>query len=63
MPSKNDVSLCIECSGLALFNEDLTLRAPTLDELLKMKTSGDWKEITLQRRALEMARSSRKPNA
>lgn len=31
-PSEGDVSMCLNCGALAVFNKDLTLRQPTKEE-------------------------------
>lgn len=38
-PSPGDVSLCIECASLAVFDDHLQLREPTLTELLRIQQS------------------------
>jgi hypothetical protein len=34
-PDPGDVSICLYCRCLSVFNEDLTLREPSIDEMLK----------------------------
>jgi hypothetical protein len=34
-PHSGDASICAYCRHVAVFNEDLTLREPSIDELLK----------------------------
>jgi hypothetical protein len=41
-PSSGDVSLCWYCGELTLFNEDLTQRAPTEEELAAIKENPAW---------------------
>lgn len=36
-PTKDDVTVCFECGAWAVFDEDLKLRAPTVEE---------WKELS-----------------
>lgn len=48
-PHKDDISMCIACGKLAMFNEDLTLRKPTLDELLKLAASQSITQVQLAR--------------
>jgi hypothetical protein len=55
-PAPNDVNLCLKCGALYVFSEDLSLREPTLEELLKLKASDDWPEVERHRRAIEYIR-------
>lgn len=40
-PAENDISICIGCTGINVFNADLTLRLPTDAELHQVKDSRD----------------------
>jgi hypothetical protein len=35
-PRKDDISVCIACGALLVFNEDLTLRLPAEEEYLRL---------------------------
>lgn len=37
MPHAEDFSICIECAGWLVFNEDLTVRAISAEEIAGMK--------------------------
>lgn len=37
MPAPDDITLCIGCGNIAVFNDDLELRQPTLEESIKLK--------------------------
>lgn len=41
MPSPGDASLCIACGSLSIFADDLTMRAPTKDEMLQAAADSD----------------------
>ena len=36
VPEKGDISICLNCGAIAIFKDDLTLRKPTGEELLKV---------------------------
>ena len=41
-PSKGDYSLCLKCARVSIFNQDLTQREPTNEELVEIKRSSGW---------------------
>jgi hypothetical protein len=41
-PSPGDVSLCWYCGELTVFNEDLTQRVPTEEEMVEIKDNQAW---------------------
>lgn len=49
-PVEGDVSICIECEALAIFNADLSLRRPTLTEILELAVDRGVKESILKLR-------------
>lgn len=61
-PSQGDFTLCIKCGSLNVFDADLTLRAPTDDEIIESATMSDLQD--LRRKILEvndkMSESNRK---
>jgi hypothetical protein len=50
-----DVSICIGCGGIALFNEDLTSRKPSDAELFGLAMSPDWPKVEATRHAIMVA--------
>lgn len=52
IPDAGSVSLCMKCGELSIFNEDLTLRAPTEQELINIQRSLTWPEIERHRMAI-----------
>jgi hypothetical protein len=40
-PRANDVSVCCNCAALNVFNPDLTLRAPTREDLAEIMSDPD----------------------
>lgn len=44
-PGPGDISLCINCGGIALYTEDLQLREPTGGEEYEIRVSDSWPEI------------------
>lgn len=46
VPSKGDVSVCLYCGSIMMFNEDLELYLPSAKELLELKKEPElWAEI------------------
>ena len=43
--SIDSISLCLNCQNVLLFNEDLTVRKPTGEELTALKASPHWNEV------------------
>lgn len=50
-PKGGDVTLCVRCGHALLFNDDLTVRPPTLDEQRDIDSDIDvaWARVTIQR--------------
>lgn len=44
-PEPGDITLCIECGRLMMFNADLSLRALTEDEALTLEADEEQKEL------------------
>jgi hypothetical protein len=55
-PEPGDASLCIMCGSLSIFADDLTLRAPTVQEMLRAAAD---RNIQTLRRAILMVREER----
>jgi hypothetical protein len=45
IPRPNDISICIRCGNLAIYDNDLHLRELTEDELDEVRSSEVWKDI------------------
>lgn len=43
--SIDSISLCLNCQNVLLFNDDLTVRKPTDEELTALKASLHWNEV------------------
>lgn len=56
IPDAGSVSLCMKCGELSIFNGDLTLRAPTQQELINIQRSLTWPEIERYRIAIRWMR-------
>lgn len=59
-PAPGDVTLCLRCGGLAIYEADLTMRIPMISELLEMKSSPEWPQIEKFRQGI--AAVNRKPD-
>jgi hypothetical protein len=57
-PSPGDVSICIRCAAVNLFDDDLSPRVPTAAELARLRASATWPEI--QRHVRALTRSKRR---
>ena len=52
IPKVGDWSVCIRCGELSVFNDDLTVRAPTQRELIGIQRSSTWPAIERYRMAI-----------
>jgi hypothetical protein len=50
-PKEGDVSLCLKCCEIAIFNADLTVRKPTDAELAEIHNAPCWAQISRARAA------------
>lgn len=57
VPSPGDISICIHCGHIMIFNEDLTVRALTDAEVIEVAGN---QEIILYQKALDEAKKKRK---
>lgn len=49
-PKSGDISVCLRCGNINIFNEDLTLRDLTMDELLELKSQPEnWDTVQAAR--------------
>lgn len=46
-PHAGAVSICINCGEITVFNEDLTQRIPTEEEMVDIKENGSWAQIQI----------------
>lgn len=44
-PEPGDISICIKCAGILVFDEELRIRRPTDSELINIQTSQSWSEV------------------
>lgn len=51
-PRKDDVSICLKCAAVLLYNADLTLRIPDPMEMLALELGETWPEVERTRRAI-----------
>lgn len=59
-PTPGDASLCIDCGSLSFFADDMTLRAPTRDEMLAAAVDSELQRL---RRIILQAKASREDAA
>jgi len=53
-PEAGAISICIQCYNLGIFNADLTIRKPTVEEFASWRADPEvWREIELVRFALK----------
>lgn len=52
VPSPGDVSICGKCGILTIFDEGLTLRPPTADELAALQADPIWEQVEAMQEAL-----------
>ena len=57
-PREGNISMCFECGHLAIYNEDLSLREPTIDEMLKLAKDPKLQLVMAMR--AEVQKSTRK---
>lgn len=51
-PSPGDVTVCISCGDISLFNDDLSLRTPSPGEMMALQRSTAWRKVSATRRAV-----------
>jgi hypothetical protein len=60
VPKTGDLTLCIYCTGLCIFDLDRQLRKPTLLELTQIKASPvSWRQVQRVRRAVARVKAER----
>lgn len=59
-PNPGDVTVCINCAGLLVLNDNLQARRPTMDELGQIANSEDWPEIARTVRSVKAFALARK---
>lgn len=53
-PSGGMLSICMYCGGLAMYQDDLSLRALTDDEMAELQADEKvWRQVTVARKAIE----------
>lgn len=45
VPQKDDISICLYCGNIAIFNADFTFRPPTDDERVEIESDFDVKKF------------------
>ena len=60
-PTPGAISLCMACSGLALFSDTMTLRLPTRAEIIAIRVSPVWQKIWKANLAMESLSHRPKP--
>jgi hypothetical protein len=63
LPKLNDVSFCAECGHISLFNEDLTLREPTIDETIMLARNPKIRSLQEVHKEIQDGKSKRKNSA
>ena len=59
-PSKGDVTICLKCSGICLFDEKMVMQKPTLAELREIKSNWvGWRQVLRVRAALNFVHGGR----
>jgi hypothetical protein len=53
VPEQGDVTLCMKCGELYLFDRSLHYKKPSARKLLELKASAAWLEVIRIRRALK----------
>lgn len=51
-PVGGSISICVECTEISLFDDDLTIRRPDLAELTSIQRSAVWPEVERARAAI-----------
>lgn len=46
-PKEGDVTMCINCAGICIFNDDLTLRFPDATELAELEADPNVSQVRL----------------
>jgi hypothetical protein len=46
-PSEGDVSMCVNCGEITMFNADLSQRIPTEEEMAAIRSDPTWTKIEL----------------
>lgn len=52
-----DVSICIECAQVNLFDENLRLRKPTAEEMVSLRASPEWSKVERHQTAVRAVNS------
>ena len=59
LPKEGDVSVCIQCYNINIFNADLSIRKPTVEEFAALRSDPEqWRDIEMLRFVL---RQTEKP--
>lgn len=54
-PRPGDVTICLQCAGVLLFDPSMIARKPTDTELCRLMLSRDWPEVVRARRTVAAA--------
>jgi hypothetical protein len=51
-PKPGDISLCLRCAEVSVFDRELRLRRASPRELTRLKSDPDWRKVERMRRAI-----------
>lgn len=62
VPTSGDLSVCLNCARLTIFNSNLTLRPLTSEELSDFRTDPKWYQVEMAQKAVLNRRSNNLEN-